>query len=295
MKTNGGWSGAWMQLEYADELKPLSETDAVQDTLYADYMRHATYPDGSEAFVTFYSDSMGADETGGDPTYAERALVAERFFENIGLEHMVPEHYFDDVPDDITTDAAYYLAVEAVDGEEISVEHKPCTWHLTPDDDSRRAVDRVGALHVQRVSDGRAATVGRDDYLTFAAATLLSGNSDMKGENVMVEASGTLVGIDLDHAGGDFTQHYETAEPWPESHYERGIRLLESNANVLGLNVRQHDIEHATHQLAEKLGAVDGYAVDGIENSAFTDHDAYQYRDNILKNIDAFSAGRFPD
>lgn len=296
MRVDKGGGGNWTRLEYADELLPLSETNAVQDTLYGKFMRKASYPDGSESFITFYTDSLGADETGGDPTYAERSLAAEQFFSNIDLGYMVPAHYFDAVPDAVAdeTDAAYYLAVAAVDGEEVSVEHKPGTWNADTAGD-RVVEDGVGGLHTQRASDERLSRVDREDYLDFAAATLLSGNSDMKGENVMITGDGGLVGIDLDHAGGDFTHHYETSENWPESHYERAIRLLRSNARIIGFDVWRDEIEQHAQQLAQRVTELGDGSLDGVGNSSFTDDAAYRYRDNIAKNIEAFHSGRFPE
>lgn len=291
--------GAGLELEHASEFVPLSETGAIDDSLYSDYMRKATYPDGSQAFITFYSDSPGADETGGDPTYAERSLAAERFFANIGMGARVPSHYFDTAPTetDVDIDAVYYLAVEAIEGQEISKEYKPDEW----DDDTitdRNVVDEAGRLHLQLASDERIGAVDRDDYLRFAAATLLSGNSDMKGENVMITEDGSLVGIDLDHAAGDITAHHETAEPWKESHYERGIRLLKANAHLLHLDVFQDDIETAASDLAQHITDTIGVeqALGGIpEQSQFTEDPVYAYRKNIRNNLVAFSNADFPE
>lgn len=283
--------GERLTLERAVSIWRMEDTDAVQDTLYADYMRHAEYLDGSRAFVTWYSGRPESDDVGGDPTYAERAIAGEQFFRAIGLDGMVPIHHYH-------VDGTRYLAVEAVEGDEISKEYKPDEWDDTPDDNDS-FIDDVGALHVSRMQNGTADSTCRDTYLTFAAATLLSGNSDMKGENIMLTDNGVPVGIDLDHAGGDFTEHYETSEPWEESHYERAVRYLTANAELLSFDtpVQQGDIEQRAQALAQDIDKVYGIddVVDYISDSAFFDDPAFQYSENIRKNLDAFNAGDFPE
>lgn len=280
---------AAMRLENAEDLVPLEETDAVQESLYSQYMGVAEYADGSRAFVTFLSETdepaKGVD--GGDPTYAERAIAAERFFNNIGLGDMVPDHYYHDVP------AEQYIAVDEVDGDELGEEYKQAAWGASAADNEITAVDEVGTMHVRRASPDYIDAVDADDYLDFAAATLLSGNSDMKCENVMIDERGDLYGIDLDHAGGDFTAHYETAEPWFESHYERGLRYLVANGRLLNMDIDRKGILSHTQAMAKDLEPE--AAVEDIENSALTDHPAFQYRDNIRQNIEAFSAGKVPE
>ncbi len=275
-------------LEHAIDLVPLEETDAVQESLYSQYMGRATYPDGSHAYMTFLSEqnapATGAD--GGDPTYAERAIAAEQFFHNVGLGEMVPDHYLHDVPGE------RHLAVEAVDGVELAEEYKQAAWGAPVKDSALTAVDDVGTLQVRRAPQAYVDQIDEEDYLDFAAATLLSGNSDMKGENVMIDSSGNLYGIDLDHAGGDFTAHYETAEPWRESHYERGLRYLEANSRLLELDLDTDEILQHTQEFAQELDPED--AVQGVENSTLSDDPVFTYRDHIQKNIAGFGNGAVP-
>lgn len=278
-----------LALSNAVSLERLEDTDAIDDTLYSDYMRRATYPD-TRAYVTWYNSTPESGADGGDPTYAERAVAAEQFFTVIGRDAFVPDHYYH-------TDEAHYLAVEEVQGDEIAEEYKPDAWDAEQHDGGDTLVDAAGALHEQRIRDTYADAVDRDTYLEFAAATLLSGNSDMKGENVVIMADGTPVGIDLDHAGGDLTQHVETSEDWEESHYERGMRYLTVNAELLSLDVTRQDIEQATQRLAQDLATEHDLdmIVDSIDDSVFFDDTVYQYSENMRRNIEAFSDGRFPD
>ena len=237
----------WMNLENAVASRSLQESGAITANKSSRFMHVAEYENGREAFVTELSSSEYQDETGADPVEAERALAGEKFFENIGLGKYIPEHFVD------LNEG--YMAVEAVDGYEI-------------DKAPEEAKDQVET----------------DEYLKFAAATILSGNSDMDGRNTMIDEKGQIYGIDIDHAGGDFTEGGR--------HYRRGTKDLKMNADKLGLEIDYSDIKEATEIVADQIDPFE--ATEGIETSQVSNREMYNFRQNIIDNITSFAEGRFP-
>lgn len=294
-------------LQEDTELAPLTETDAIDDTLYSQYMRKATFNDGSEAFITYLSDSPGADETGGDPTYGERAVATAQLFENLGYDNMVPEH-------ELYLDARQpYLAVEAVDGYELAKEYKYGEHHegdfadLLEEHGSfpRPVFDNGRNMHLRQapedIPEDVIDSVSAEEYRTLAGLTLLSGNSDLKGENMMIRPDGSLAAIDLDHGGGDATVKAPLSnDPSQfETHYDRSLGYLEANAELLGLDLDADDFKMEARCIASEYvdsGELDAEVLDGIENSSvLPDHPIFAYRDNIEQNFLTFADGSFPE
>lgn len=237
----------WMDLDNAVGSRSLRESGAITANKSSQFMYVAEYENGREAFVTELSSSEYQDETGADPVEAERALAGEQFFENIGLGKYIPSHFVDLEEG--------YMAVESVDGYEID---------KAPEEARNQ--------------------VNTDEYLKFAAATILSGNSDMDGRNTMVDEEGHIYGIDIDHAGGDFTEGGR--------HYRRGMKDLKMNADELGLEIDYSDIKEATEIVADQIDPFE--ATEGIESSQVSNKDMYNFRQNIMNNITSFAEGRFP-
>jgi hypothetical protein len=236
-----------MELDNAVGSRSLQESGAITENKSSQFMRVAEYENGREAFVTELSSSEYQDETGADPVEAERALAGEQFFESIGLEKYIPSHFVDLEEG--------YMAVESVDGYEID---------KAPEEARNQ--------------------VNTDEYLKFAAATILSGNSDMDGRNTMIDEEGHIHGIDIDHAGGDFTEGGR--------HYRRGMKSLKENADKLGLEIDYSNIKKATQIVADQIDPFK--ATEGIEPSQVSNRDMYDFRNNIINNITSFAGSKFP-
>lgn len=237
----------WMARENKIDRVPLDQYGAITVNKSSEFMHVGVYEDGREAFVTELSSSEYQGPDGADPVEAERALAGEQFFENIGLDKYIPEHFVDLEEG--------YMAVEAVDGYEI--DNAP--------EEVREEVDA-------------------DEYLKFAAATILSGNSDMDGRNTMIDQDGHIYGIDIDHAGGDFTEGGR--------HYRRGMQDLKRNADKIGLDIDYSDIKEATQIVADQIDPFE--ATKGIKSSQVSNKDLYDFRGNIVNNINSFAQGVFP-
>ena len=237
----------WMAIENTVDQMSLHEYGAITANKSAEFMHVAEYEDGSQAFITELSPTEYQDDSGADPVEAERAIAGEEFFENIGLEKYIPEHFVDMEEG--------YMAVEAVDGYEI--DNAP--------EEVKESVDA-------------------EEYLKFAAATILSGNSDMDGRNTMIDDEGHIYGIDIDHAGGDFTEGGR--------HYRRGMNDLKHNADKLGLDISYTDIKEATEIVADQIDPFE--ATEGIQSSQVSEKDMYGFRRNIVNNITSFASGEFP-
>lgn len=237
----------WMARENEIDQIPLDQYGAITVNKSSEFMHVGVYEDGREAFVTELSSSEYQGGDGADPVEAERALAGEKFFGNIGLDKYIPDHFVDLEQG--------YMAVEAVDGYEID---------KAPEDVKEE--------------------VEADEYLKFAAATILSGNSDMDGRNTMIDDEGHIYGIDIDHAGGDFTEGGR--------HYRRGMKDLKANADKLGLDIDYADIKEATQIVADQIDPFE--ATEGIKSSQVSNKELYEFGSNIVNNINSFAQGVFP-
>lgn len=237
----------WLSIDNVVDSYGLEEVGAITVNKSSQHMEVVEYENGQQAFLTHLSSTEYQDQEGADPIEAERAIAGEKFFENIGLEKYVPHHFVD-------LDEGY-MAVEAIDGYELN---------KAPEEAKKK--------------------VEKDDYLQFAAATILSGNSDMDGRNTMIDEEGNIYGIDIDHSGGDFTDGGR--------HYRRGMNELKANADKLGLDIDFEDIKNATQTVAQQLNPYD--ATEDIESSRISDKPMYEFGRNIRKNVQEFAEAEFP-
>lgn len=239
--------GQDLRPETADQVDPLLSDDEGSAGAAASNMDVAKWGDGQVAFVKRHRESIDGPRSNGEkPTLAERAMVADTFMRNIGLGDHVPDIAISD-PD------GGYMASRKVDGD-----------------------------HLRGSTPSGADDVDEDQWRRFQAAVLLAGNSDLHGDNVVIQDDGSFAAIDLNKSGGDFTT--------PGKFRSRGVSELVSNGQkVLDGGYSRQQLQEDAEALAQELD-VDA-ALDDIENSRLSDQDLHQFRDHLRRNIEAFAQG----
>lgn len=232
--------------ENADSVEALYESEEGETGAAASNMDVADFDNGETAFVKRHRETIDGSRTNGEkPTLAERAVAADQFLRNVGFDDAVPDIAIDDIP-------GGYMSSRKVDGE-----------------------------HLRGAPPSGSDDVDEDRFRRFAAAVLLAGNSDLHGDNVVVQDGGDFAAIDLNKSGGDFTS--------PGKFRTRGVNELVSNASKLGIDMSRDDLQAEAEQLAQEVDTES--VLDGVPNSDLSDAPRHQFRDNIRTNIEGFANG----
>lgn len=234
-----------LRVGQAESVEPLLDDDEGQAGSAASNMDIARFDDGTTAFVKRYRNTVdGPRSEGENPTNAEREVAADQFLRNLDMGDHLPALF--------NNEDEGYAASEKIDGD-----------------------------HARLGTPGGAAEVDEEAFKDFAAATILAGNSDLHGDNWVVQDDGSFAAIDLNKSGGDFTEDGKFRR--------RGRNMITGVASTLGID---YDAEELTERATEIAQEIDpDAALDGVPNSDISDADRHQFRDNIRDNIEAFAAG----
>jgi hypothetical protein len=234
-----------LRVGQAESVEPLLGDDEGQAGSAASNMDIARFDDGTTAFVKRYRKTLdGPRSEGENPTNAEREVAADQFLRNLGMGDHLPALFNNEDED--------YAASEKIEGE-----------------------------HARLNTPGGATEVDEDEFKDFAAATILAGNSDLHGDNWVVQDDGSFAAIDLNKAGGDFSEDGDFRR--------RGRNMITNVADTLGIDYDADELTERATQLAQEIDTE--AALDGVPNSDLSDADRHQFRENIRDNIDAFAAG----
>lgn len=229
----------------AESVEPLLEDPEGASGSAATNMDVARFDDGTVGFVKYYRDDPDGERSDGEkPTLAEREVAADQALRNMGFGDHLPALFNND-------DEGYSVS-EKVEGE-----------------------------HARMSAPAGADAVDEDEFKDFAAATMLIGNSDLHGDNWVVQDDGSFAAIDLNKSGGDFTSGGKFRR--------RGRDMVLNVADTLGIDFDADELTERAGELARDADVDD--VLSGVENSGISDSARHQYRENMRANMEAFAAG----